>query len=511
MDRIQGLINTLSDDDKREFRVFINRQKSKKERKDLELFELINLQIDTKEIQKKLYKTTNKVAYHTLRKRLLRHLTDFILLKQLDQDTTSKAYVLGLISLSSYLFKKKSSEMAWNFLSKAEKVAIENEQYDELNNIYQLQIEYADTDFAPGIDHIYQKWEKNKVLLLEDEKTNIAYSYIKKELNEIRIKGEHRDLEAVINNILQEHQLEKIALKRPQTLYKVLNLTRRVMFSRKDFYSFEPYIIKNYKELIANKGFSKRNHYYKISILYMIAHVLYRTRKFKESMLYLGFMHKSMEEYNRFYFQEFFPKYIQLKSANQVFIGNNDSAIQLLKGIPEKEVKKMSSSDQLNIQLNLAVYHFNQGEFKEANRVIQQIGHSINWLEKKMGKEWGLKMNLIDLIIQYEIGNIDIVLNRIRAFERNFSSLTKHPIYQRVFSFIELIKTFVNMPDTIESEAFKNTVNQKILNSPKEEEDLQAIAFYCWIKSKMIKENYYAVLLDVANNSNIYPPLKKSS
>ena len=74
MDKLQEIINTLSEDDKREFRIFINRQKSKKERKDLDLFELIGAQTHPKEIQKTLYKTPNKIAYHTLRKRLLKHL-----------------------------------------------------------------------------------------------------------------------------------------------------------------------------------------------------------------------------------------------------------------------------------------------------------------------------------------------------------------------------------------------------------------------------------------------------
>ncbi len=512
MDKIQELINTLSEDDKREFRIFINRQKSKKERKDLDLFELINLQTNPKEIQKKLYKNPNKVAYHTLRKRLLKHLTDFILLKQLDEDTTSKSSILGLISLSSYLFKKLSPEMAWRFLLKAEKLATENEQFEELNNIYQLQIEYADTDSAPSIDSIYKKWKTNKILVLEGEKTNIAYSYIKKELNEIKIKGEQKNLEIVINNILKEHQLENVAFKRLETLYKVLDLTRQVMFSRKDFYSFEPYIIKNYKELIANKAFSKRNHYYKIRILYMIAHVLYRNMKFKESILYLEFMHRGMLEYNRFYYQQFLPKYIQLKSANQTFIGNNPSAINLLNNISEKELKKMPVFEQLNIQVNLCVYYFNESRYKEANQVIQQIEHSINWIEKKMGKEWLLKMNLIELIIQYEIGNIDIVLNRIRSFERNFSSLIEHPIYKRAFVFIELIKTFINSPEIIKTDEFKKEVSDKITSStPYEQEDLQAIAFYSWIKSKVIKQDYYSVLLDVANNSNRYPALLQNT
>ena len=187
MDKLQELVNTLSEDDKREFRIFINRQKSKKQRKDLDLFELINNQTPVKIIQEKLYKTPNKVAYHTLRKRLLKHLTDFIVLKQIDSDTTATSSIAGLVSLATYLFKQKSEDFGWRTLEKAEQIAIENEHYELLNNIYHLQIDESNSEFSPDINTIYEKWKNNKQLVDENEKANIAYNFIKRELNDIRI------------------------------------------------------------------------------------------------------------------------------------------------------------------------------------------------------------------------------------------------------------------------------------------------------------------------------------
>ena len=162
MDKLQELINTLSDEDKREFRVFINRQKSKKQRKDLDLFELINEQTSPKDIETKFYDSPNKVAYHTLRKRLLKHLSDFIVLKQIDGDTTAVSSITGLISLATYLFNKQRYDFAWRTLLKAETTAINNEQHELLNNIYQIQIEESDNEFAPDINDVYIKWKENK-------------------------------------------------------------------------------------------------------------------------------------------------------------------------------------------------------------------------------------------------------------------------------------------------------------------------------------------------------------
>ena len=499
MDKLQELVNTFSEDDKKEFRIFINRQKSKKQRKDLDLFELINQQISVKGIETKLYKTANKVAYHTLRKRLLKHITDFIVLKQIDDDTTATSSITGLITLSTYLFKNKSYELAWRFLLKAEQTAIENEQYELLNNIYQLQLDKSDTEFALNIDAIYKKWEANKALVNENETTNIAYNFIKKELNEIKISGEDKDLEGIINKLLKKHKLNDVVFKRPQILYKVLDLTRRVMLSKKDFHSFEPYVINTYNELIANHGFSKRNHFYKINILYMISHILYRNRKFEKSNLYLQEMFQNMNEYHQTYYQQFFFKYTLLKAANFTYLHQNEKSIELLCGIDEQTIIKLTTEDQLNIKINLAVYYFNQALYKNANLLLQTLNHSDNWLEKKMGREWVLKKNIIEILIQYELENIDITLNRIRSFERNFADLQQHKLYSRVFQYLAIIKEIINSPLLLKDKKFIEQVESTLVKTPAEQEDLQAIAFYSWLKAKMTKSNYYDVLLNIAD------------
>ena len=499
MDKLQELINTLSEDDKREFRIFINRQKSKKQRKDLDLFELISKQTPANEIHNKLYKTPNKVAYHTLRKRLLKHLTDFIVLKQIDHDTTATSSIAGLISLATYLFKNQSDDFGWRTLNKAEKVALENEHYELLNNIYQIQIDVSDSEFAPDINTIYNKWKTNKELVDENENANIAYNFIKRELNEVKMKGQDKDLEKIIDQLLKKYGLDDLVFQRPQILYKVLDLTRKVLLSKKDFYSLEPYIIKTYEQLNKTHGFSKRDHFYKINILYMISHILYRNRKFEASNNYLKLMNEAMKEYNNSYFHQFYPKYTMLQAANFTYLNQNKKSIELLSTVPEKELKKMSVENQLYIKMNLVVFYGNEMLYKEANQILQAFNHSDNWLEKKMGIEWVLKKNLVEIMLQYELGNIDIVLNRIRAFESSYSQLFKHPIYSRVSLFIKTIKTILDTPDIIQNKVFIEEVKNTLVSVDSEQEDLQAMAFYAWLKAKMTNKKYYDVLLDIVN------------
>lgn len=499
MDQLKELINTFSEDDKKEFRIFIHRQKSKKQRKDLDLFELINQQFTTEEIQSRLYKTPNKVAYHTLRKRLLKHLTDFIVLKQIDNDPTSTSSISGLISLSTYLFSRKSEKLGWRILLKAEQIAKDNEQYELLNTIYLQQLEHSESDFAPEMNDIFNQWEENKLLVNENEKIEIAYNFIKREINRIILHGENKDLNQIIDELLKKYGINNLVFQRAEILFKVLDLTRRVMLAKKDFFNFEPYVIRMYDEMMDKYGFSKKNHFYQIHILYIIAHILYRNRKFDQSNTYLEQMYHCMLEYNKVYYQKFYTKYIMLSAANYSYLNLNDRSIDLLSSIPESTLKKLPIEDQLNVKMNLTIYYGNAGEYRQSNRIIQTLNHSDKWLTKKMGIEWVMKKNMIEIMIQYELENYEIALNRIRAFERNFSELFKHPIYNRAQQFIQLLKTIIHKPEIIQDSSFVEETINTLVKTPSDQEDLQAMAYYSWLKAKMLQRNYYEVLLEVAN------------
>jgi hypothetical protein len=86
MDDLRTTLATFSPDDRKDFARFIQRQRKKtKGRLDARLYELLLHQraYSTEELIRHLYpEEPNPVAYYALRKRLMRHLTDFLLLRQ---------------------------------------------------------------------------------------------------------------------------------------------------------------------------------------------------------------------------------------------------------------------------------------------------------------------------------------------------------------------------------------------------------------------------------------------
>jgi hypothetical protein len=501
MDDLKITIDTLPPEQKAEFLDFIKRNSKTKARKDAELFQVLQQKKNyiPEELQRKIYpEAENGMAYYALRKRLMRQLSDFILLKRMEEDTTSASSVMGMVSLANYLFEVQVDRLAWNLLRKAEKLALENEQFDLLNNIYNLQIEKADNEFADDLQEIIQKRNENKIAADEEERANIAASLIKQQLNMARAQGRDMHFDAIIRQVLEEYHLTEIVSKRPSIFYKLMTIARSAVLARKDFYHFEAYIITQYKQFELNKGFGKPHLTYKLNLLYMIAHVLYRTRKFEQSVAYLDALYAELEANGKSVFLQFYPRYVFLKTANLAFLRRLEEATALMEELLEKHGSSFGVRNLLTAQMGLSFFYFAQENYKKANLILMRMPHTDKFCETKMGKEWVLKKNLGELIIQIELKNPELAINKIRTIERSFKELLAQEAYRNVKGYLTVLKELLNQPELIEHRDFMHVIEGALNFVPMEQEDLQAISFYAWIRARMLKRRYYDVLLELA-------------
>ncbi|MGV3539974.1 MAG: hypothetical protein ACO1OQ_09195 [Rufibacter sp.] len=501
MDDHKTTIDTFTPDDVKEFSFFIQRQKKKKVRKDYELFKLLLQKKKHKpqELIDRLYPgEANSMAYYALRKRLMQHVTDFIVLKRMAEDPTAGSSVMGLLSLARYLFDNGADRLAWNMLRKAEKMAQQNEQFDLLNAVYYLQIEKADSLFADDLEEIIAKRNQNKLIADEDERANIASSLISQRLGKARQAGKFLDFETTIQEVLETYGLTGAVSRRPSLLYKLMQIARSAVLARKDFYSFEPYIIEQYQTVLNASGFSKAHQFHKISLLYMIAHVLYRNRKFKQSNQYLEEMQAALQGEGANCYAAFYPRYVFLKSANDAFLRNLSQAIHTMEDLVQTKANLLQPRDTLTARLGLSFLYFAQGAYQKANNALVYMNHSDKWCEKIMGREWVLKKKLGELIIQYEFGNLDLALGQIEQFERKNKDVLDQPMYQNAIAFLQLLKHLFLQPDQASRKAFLQQVESLLEFKPTEQEDLPSMSFYAWLKSKMVNRNYYDVLVELA-------------
>ncbi|MFZ5553189.1 MAG: hypothetical protein ACOZCO_08750 [Bacteroidota bacterium] len=502
MDNIKEIISTLSNADRNEFRKFLARQKKFSNRKDLELFDLLS---SGKEFQKPTRKKTGKHeadAYHALRKRLAEQLADFIVLKNIEEDVSGRGKITGMISLCRYLFNVEMPDTAWKYLRKAEHLAEEVSNHELLISIYLLMAEQSHLNAELSLKQLEAKIAISRRQLEEEGKLTLATAVIRKKLEETKHSVKLSEFPGFVEQTLTRFGLSDAILENPAHLYRLLEIVRSTYLALRNLKNFEPFMMEQFLKYEKNIKPEKQNHFYHLQMLYMVAHVLYRTRKFSQSKKYLTEMHRSLSKYNKQFSGHFYPKYISLISSIESLSGKNDIAIQLHEEFLKQRKFRINTSDELNMQLNLAFFYFNAGEYKKANRIFVNMDHSDNWYEKKMGKEWVIRKELIRVTVQYELGHEDISLSILKNLKKEYSELLRHPQYAKAANFMNFIELFINDPYALSFKEFRKKAEKDLFDVPVEAEESKAIAFYCWLKSKLTGKNYYETLLEEVKASS---------
>ncbi len=498
MDDLQRIIHTFSETESKEFEKFLQRNRVKSDRKDLKLFRFFSRKmVPTKvEVLMEVYgDITMKNPYHTLRKRLIKDLNDFIYLKRSQNDDSFMAEINKVITLVQHLFDHGLDKLAWKQLVKVERLALVSELNHELVLIYDLQIQHYSSKYIDdSIEELVLKRIDANVLFNEDETLKIIGSLLGQELEKVRLTGEDIELQDLANELFEQFDLTESIIKRPKLFFNFIILTRSIVLAKKDYFSFERFVIGGYKR-IKKAGYFENKKSDELRILYMISHTLYRNKKFNKAIEYLDLMRSKLYQVNKGIFLRFFSKYNLLLAACENFKGNVDESVIILKELLGQ--KESSDRDIMDALLNLSVYYFEKREFKEANKTLLSIGRTDNWIEKNIGIEWRFKKNMIDVIFQYELGNFDIAYDRILSIEKIHKELFLSPKYQKVAVFLTLIKQVVNNPDIANSEEFISKVDGSFTWVEIEQEDIQAMSYYAWLKSKMVKKDFYHVLMDL--------------
>lgn len=499
MDKIKEIIRTLEADDTREFRSFIHRQKMKKGRKDLELFEFLLKNEESKPaVLAKHLGVPNKEAYYAVRKRLLRHLTEFIVVKRMDADPTASSSIMGYISLARYLFSKKSDKLAWFYLDKSETLAKTHEQFDLLNSIYLLQIKNVPSKHAPDVQEIIEKQKNNRQSLDEDERVLFAHGVIRQKLNERRIEGKFVNIRRTIHKSLSEYGLEEVVIKRPRLLFNMASIARSAAITQGDFRDFEPYIIEQYKSAEEKYGFSKHHHFYKLSLLYMIVHALYRNRNFTVALEWLEVYHENILAHNKSHYNGSYPYYVMFLAAIRSFEGKLDEAIQLHEELLSGKEFKLNTENKLTALLSLATYYSFAENYDKTRDLLWSMPTD-RVCEKNMGKEWLLRKNMIEMLAQYELGNDEIALNRIRAIDRYFSDFITRRDNAYIKHFLNFVRMYINKPDTVDVGNFYEQLQSKFDIPTGGLQNTIDLSFYSWLKAKVFKRPFYEMLLEMVN------------
>ncbi len=498
MDDIKDIIVLMSERDKNNFIRFLNVEKEKESRDDLEIF---NDLLKAEDKQKKKFQLKNeKDAYHQNRKRLMEKLTDYYVLKSRKDDITGASKVSGLLIMSKFLFEGKMNRLGWKIVKKAEKLAWETEQYNVLNSIYLLMIENSESFHATDIKSLLRKRNEAIKLLELEENIIIATHIIKQKLHEVKTTGKSLNFSVFLESVLRKSKISNTVFENPKHIYNIIHVVRSSHLAVRNLKQFEDFVLEQYGIIEKKFGFKKQHHHLKIELLYMIAHVLYRNRKYAESIEYLRLMYAAMNEFGKSNYRAYYPKYISLLGSVKCFTGKNLEAIESHEKILFKERIPINIKDELNMLLNLAVFYAFNKQHNKTLAIFRSQKHRDEWVEERMGREFVLRKNMVYALNYYDLRMEEEAIEKLEQTQKQNLDLLALPQYEKVAVYIEMLKVYIKDPTHLSAKQFMANMDSSSQKFSLSDEENKTIAFFGWLMAKVKQTDYYKLVLGMVKS-----------
>jgi hypothetical protein len=396
MDELRQIFSLYSLEELNAFKNFCQRNKHKRNRKDLQLLDFLTKK---KEEPKEVFindaynniDSKSKEAYFTLRKKLYNHLIEFIANQALHQDINGANEISGYIALANHLFKHQHNTLAWKHLSKAEHLSKNNQNYGLLKKIYLVQIAYADTNSLVNIEDLIQKKQTNDIRIAKAEQFQIALSVIKHQV--LKSKKSSLDILDLITKVFKKFKITDDIFNSPKQSYILLNELDAII-DEQHTKSFAKLLEFQFKTLFEGFGFDNSELYYKVKILLRYLKTLLALKDTKKCLhLYIAYA-GNINGLGKMQLKELYPAFKLLHIKGLILSKTYDKATELAVQTLNHPAKYFIKADRYAMQLLHIQSLIALNKKDEAKQLHHRyFNHSNQFYKKSMGENWVKEMN----------------------------------------------------------------------------------------------------------------------
>jgi hypothetical protein len=498
MDSLSELIKLLNSSDKTHFRQFLKRKNKREDVKNLQLLDLI----ETDDISgiNELYKLAkNKDAYHALRKRLQDSLLLFLSQKTFESNHSESHEALRLLVIGRFLLENDVLKIALKCLDKAERLADHLEQFNLLNELLLLKLQYAHLPGAEALETLTARFMQNQSEMQREAKLSMAYAFLRQELKEIHLQGKVVNLSALMLTTIRRYKISLEDLMTYKAVYQILFIANEYAAIQQNYGLIERFINRTNRFLQSPQNKKRSYLFYHISILYFLANFHLRQRNFESSASYLKEMSHLMLQDNH-YNTLFNLRHQLLTALNLFFTGSADNAISLLQESLSNKKQRSKPEDIEDVRICLTMFlalRNDRGSLKQLSLLIC----SDTWYEKKMGMLWTIRKNVMEILVQEQFSNIDLAMSRLNSFRRRYKKYLRETSEERVLVFLKLIERYLLKPDLLFDQTYRNMVLELLESA--ENNDIFNLSFIAWLIAKWEKKTPYEVVLRLIQDKDL--------
>jgi hypothetical protein len=247
------------------------------------------------------------------------------------------------------------------------------------------------------------------------------------------------DSMALLQDAVRELALDPELSTNTRLRFMLFEAISRLFLDRRDYQSMERYVAATYEEFETEKLFTKANHGTKLKMLTFLINALNKNGKPEESLQWADILKTEMEAFDGKWEGQFLFFYYNALVINY-FKLDLDKTIEILEEMRGNEKMTSSGFYELFVPLNLAMAWFEKGEYKKAIRSIVQMV----LLDGYKSADPGLRLRLAvaELIIRFELGEYEVIQQRVRQVRKEFQTELKEASFARDREFIYLLNLF---------------------------------------------------------------------
>ena len=485
MDILNQVIAGMNKEDIWHFKLYTTRIESASERKDLNLFDYIRKSGDAykeAKIVKILYKGKDKNSFYRLKNRLTEDINKCLALQHYNSDDI--IYLFHILSLIRLHYKRNHFKLALYFAKKAETKAKQTENYELIDIIYGEFIKLSHEIISMNPEEYIIKRKENRVVLNSLREIDDILAAVNYRLKITQNFSENETpilkmLQKTIDDFSQNPLIKKSAKLR----FRIYSAVSQVLIQKREYKTLEQYLLKTYSHFKKANLFDRNNHDTKLQMLTYIVNTLFKNKRLQLSLVYAEQLGKAINEYDQLFYDKYAFFYYNSLVINYSVL-DKDKAISILEDLKEKKFIKENSFHEIFVYLNLAVLWFDKKQFHNSISNLNKLYLHDSY--KKADVTFKFKISIAELIIRYELKDLDFLDHKIKQVKKDYKDLLNKEEHIREKQFLNILMKMI-LTNTIKRDKIITGQIKSFMEGVKKDDldDKEIIDYKNWLSSKI--------------------------
>ena len=482
---LPDVISSLSKEEIRNLKLFLNRMHSATEKMNEKLFDFVkkqqNKDYDELKIFKKLYPNDeNKLTFNRLKSRLLQDISES--LASFNFSATDIHFVLNHYLLYKTFIDKNELEIASYYIKRAEKRAEEIQHPELLDLIYSdmIKLSHELKEIDPEV--YIAKRKENRVTLnylheIDDVLAVVIYKLRLRKNTTTKDIQLYQLLEKTIAKFTSNKQL----IKNKSFKIKIYHALSRLLLGKKEYVILEDYLLKTYHEFIDKKLFDKNTHTTKVQMLVYICNTLYANEKYADSLKFAEKLKLALAEFDNALYESYVIYYYNSLTNNYNEI-DTQKAIYYLNEAKDNKFIYKHSFHMAFVYYNLVGCYYDLKDNKQAikNLVKLYTHHSY----QNISDEMRLKINMTELMIRIQLKEVDFVELKIKQLQKDFADVLKADSVDK--DMLNIIERLV-IKCHLKPDAALRTQIKQLMQQYNNKDTAEVISYSLWLSDNFLK------------------------